>query len=195
MWHSCLVDRPSTNAAFERDQLSEALRRVAGGSRPALEDVYRRTSAKLFGICLRILPERSEAEDALQEIYLNVWRRAGSFDPAKASPITWLAALARNRSIDRLRSLRSKQADGIEGAMEIADERASAFETLEIAEDGKRMAGCLDELEARQNAAIRASFYGGASYPELAEKAGVPLGTMKSWIRRGLLKLKGCLER
>jgi RNA polymerase sigma-70 factor (ECF subfamily) len=189
------VDRPSTNASYERDQLSAALAQVAGGSRAALEDVYRRTSAKLFGICLRILPERSEAEDALQEIYLNVWRRAGSFDPAKASPITWLAALARNRSIDRLRALRSKQADGIEGAMAVADDRPSAFDSLESAEDGRRMAGCLDELEARQNEAIRASFYGGANYPELAEKAGVPLGTMKSWIRRGLLKLKGCLER
>ena len=189
------MDRPSTNASYERDQLSDALARVAGGSRPALEDVYRRTSAKLFGICLRILPERSEAEDALQEIYLNVWRRAGSFDPAKASPITWLAALARNRSIDRLRSLRAKQADGIEGAMEVADDRPGALDLLESAEDGRRMAGCLDELEARQNEAIRASFYGGASYPELADKAGVPLGTMKSWIRRGLLRLKACLER
>src|SRR6202045_4917045 len=87
-----------------RSQLVAALARVAGGDRSALQIVYRDTSAKLFGVCLRILNDRSEAEDVLQEVYLTVWRKAASFDPARASPITWLVAIARNRSIDRLRA-------------------------------------------------------------------------------------------
>ena len=95
--------RPSSTPVQERQALLAALDRVAGGSEAALAEVYDRTSAKLFGICLRILGDRGEAEDALQEVYVSVWRRAGSFDASRASPITWLATLARNRAIDRLR--------------------------------------------------------------------------------------------
>lgn len=188
------VDRSS--ASFDRDQLSAALARVGEGSQAALAEVYQRTSAKLFGICIRILGERSEAEDALQEIYVNVWRKAGSFDPAKASPITWLATLARNRSIDRKRALGSRGASApVEEALDLADDRPDALARLETAEEGSRIAACLSELEDRQNRAIRAAFYEGLSYPELASHWAVPLGTVKSWVRRGLLRLKDCLER
>ncbi len=180
----------------DRRTLSEALARVAGGSEAALQDVYRRTSAKLFGLCLRILGDRGEAEDALQEVYVSVWRRAGTFDPARASPITWLAALARNRAIDRLRaSGRPRPAEPIDAAFDIADGGEDALSRLETAESNKRLMGCVEELEARQAEAIRAAFFGGLSYPELAEREAVPLGTMKSWVRRGLLRLKACLER
>src|SRR5260370_7324884 len=92
------------DADATRSQLGAALVRVAGGDRAALRIVYEDTSAKLFGVCLRILSDRSEAEDVLQDVYVTVWRKAGSFDPAKASPITWLVAIARNRAIDRLRA-------------------------------------------------------------------------------------------
>src|SRR6266850_715523 len=91
-------------AGDNRNQLVAALARVAGGDRAALQVVYQDTSAKLFGVCLRILNDKSEAEDVLQEVYLTVWRKAASFDPARASPITWLVAIARNRAIDRLRA-------------------------------------------------------------------------------------------
>ena len=192
-----MVNPTSSSASFERDQLTLALRGVAEGSRESLAEVYRRTSAKLFGICLRILHDRSEAEDALQEIYVNVWRKAGSFDPERASPITWLAALARNRSIDRRRSLASRPAGqaGVEEALDVPDGGASALERLETAEEARRIAACLGELDERQKTAIRAAFFDGHSYPELAERWSVPLGTMKSWIRRGLLRLRDCLER
>src|ERR1700740_240397 len=90
------------DAGESRSQLSAALARVASGDRAALRLVYQDTSAKLFGVCLRILNDRSEAEDVLQDVYLTVWRKAGSFDPSRASPITWLVAIARNRAIDRL---------------------------------------------------------------------------------------------
>ncbi|HEX9954425.1 MAG TPA: sigma-70 family RNA polymerase sigma factor [Allosphingosinicella sp.] len=182
-------------ATSDRDSLSRALARVAEGSQAALAEVYQRTSAKLFGICLRILGDRSEAEDALQDIYINVWRKAGSFDPARASPITWLAALARNRSIDRRRAGGKRETASVEEAAEIPDGSADALTLLTTAEDSTRIAACLHELEERQNGAIRAAFFDGLSYPELAVRWAVPLGTLKSWIRRGLLRLKDCLER
>ena len=190
------MDSNKTSAGAARDSLSDALARVADGSEAALKEVYQRTSAKLFGLCLRILGDRGEAEDALQEIYVSVWRRAESFDPARASPITWLAALARNRAIDRMRaSGRPRPAEPIEAAARLADDAPDALSALEKDEEKDRLLGCVDELEERQSGPIRAAFFGGLSYPELAERAGVPLGTMKSWIRRGLLRLRECLER
>ena len=179
-----------------RAALSDALERAGRGEKPALESVYRATSAKLFGICLRILKDRQEAEDVLQSVYVSVWQQAGRFDPARASPITWLATLARNRAIDRLRSLkRAADFDMIEAAEDIADDGPDALAGLEAREDARRLAGCIGELENRTALAIRSAFFGGVTYSDLAERAEVPLGTMKSWIRRGLMKLKECLER
>jgi RNA polymerase sigma-70 factor (ECF subfamily) len=184
------------DADARRRQLAAAINRVAAGDQAALRLVYAETSAKLFGVCLRILGERSEAEDVLQEVYLTVWRKAASFEESVASPITWLVAIARNRSIDRLRASGSSRASlPIEAAAEIPDPGLSAVERLEIGEDQARLRDCLHELEERQSTAIRAAFLDGFTYDELAAKANVPLGTMKSWIRRGLLKLRACLER
>src|SRR6267154_5307936 len=110
------------DAEASRSQLAAALVRVAAGDRAALQTVYQDTSAKLFGVCLRILNDKSEAEDVLQEVYLTVWRKAASFDPARASPITWLVAIARNRSIDRLRSAAGgRRMDPIDAAEEGRD--------------------------------------------------------------------------
>jgi RNA polymerase sigma-70 factor (ECF subfamily) len=184
------------DAETRRRQLVAAIARVAGGDRAALRLVYSETSAKLFGVCLRILGDRSEAEDVLQDVYLTVWRKAASFDETVASPITWLVAIARNRSIDRLRAGGASRASlPIEAAAEIPDPGLSALEQLEIGEDQARLKDCLQELEERQSAAIRSAFLDGFTYEELATRNRVPLGTMKSWIRRGLLKLRACLER
>lgn len=184
------------DADARRRQLTAALARVADGDRAALRLVYEETAAKLFGVCLRILKDRSEAEDVLQDIYLNIWRKAAAFDADRASPITWLVAVARNRAIDRLRASKvARRSAPLDEAAEIADGAASAFETLDAVQDAKRLGVCLDELEARQSAAIRAAFMDGLTYDELAQRTGVPLGTMKSWIRRGLGKLRACLER
>jgi RNA polymerase sigma-70 factor (ECF subfamily) len=187
------LNQGESTAADERQRLIDALARVREGSRPALAEVYNRTSSKLFGICLRILGDRSEAEDALQEVYVNVWRKAGSFDPSRASPISWLAAMARNRAIDHVRSSGRRKHEPIELAAEIADDRASAPELIEQGQESGRLQNCLGELEQRQRTAIRAAFFEGFTYSELAERTNVPLGTMKSWVRRGLLRLKECL--
>ena len=185
--------RPDSSEA--RRRLSDALARAGRGSRSALAEVYEATSAKLFGICLRILNDRAEAEDALQDIYLNVWRKAGSFDAERASPITWLATLARNRSIDRLRAGGSRRSEPVEAALAIPDPSPDAAAALETAETGRSLAACIEELETQRAEAIRTAFFGGATYADLAERSGVPLGTMKSWVRRGLLQLRECLER
>ena len=177
-------------------QLAAALVRVAAGDRAALQLVHHDTSAKLFGVVLRILNDRSEAEDVLQDVFVTVWRKAASFDPARASPITWLVAIARNRAIDRLRaSGMSRRTEPIEAAGEVSDPAPAAGEIVEAAQEHERLERCFGELEARQAAAIRAAFLDGATYDDLSRRMNVPLGTMKSWIRRGLQKLRACLER
>ena len=188
------LDRMDEDAT--RSQLAAALARVAGGDHAALRMVYQDTSAKLFGVCLRILKDRSEAEDVLQDVYVTVWRKAATFDPSRASPITWMVAIARNRAIDRLRARGAGgRLEPIEAADAVSDPAPAAVERVELAQQHQRLARCLEELEARHSTAIRAAFLDGATYEELAARLNVPLGTMKSWIRRGLLKLRACLER
>jgi RNA polymerase sigma factor (sigma-70 family) len=188
--------RTGMDADVKRKQLAAALNRAAQGDRAALRLIYDMTSAKLFGVCLRILNDRSEAEDVLQEVYLTVWNKGSAFDEARASPITWLVAIARNRAIDRARSgAFARRSEPIEAAADVADPGVSAFEFLASAQQQERLKSCLDEIEERQSLAIKAAFMGGFTYDELAERSGVPLGTMKSWIRRGLAKLRECLER
>jgi RNA polymerase sigma-70 factor (ECF subfamily) len=178
-----------------RSLIAAALARIPGGDRAALQTVYRLTSAKLFGVALRILGERSEAEDVLQEVYVTVWRKAGEFDSGRASPMTWLIAIARNRAIDRLRANRqTRTMDPIDAAAEVADSRPIGDDILETAQTNTRLYGCLDGLAADERTALRGAFFDGNTYEELAARTGTPLGTMKSRIRRALIKLKACLE-
>jgi RNA polymerase sigma-70 factor (ECF subfamily) len=172
------------------------MQRVASGDRAALQTTYRLTSTKLFGVCLRILHERAEAEDVLQEIYLTVWQKAAGFDPARASPMTWLIAIARNKAIDRLRAGgRSRRMEPIDSAAEVVDVAPLADETLTQDEANAKLKACLGGLAENEQNALRGAFFDGNTSEELAARMNVPLGTMKSWIRRALLKLKACLER
>ena len=151
------------------------------------------TELVLYGRALGL--SHAEAEDVLQEVYLTVWRRGSSFDPSRASPITWLATLARNRSIDRLRARPNIKAVDVEDAAEVEDHSKSAPELIDASDEAKRLDGCLGQLEGQHASAIRTAFFDGVTYEVLAQRAGVPLGTMKSWVRRSLLKLRSCLER
>jgi RNA polymerase sigma-70 factor (ECF subfamily) len=184
------------DADAARSQLAAALVRVGTGDRAALRMVYQDSSAKLFGVLVRILNDRSEAEDVLQDVYVTVWRKAALFNPEKASPITWLVAIARNRAIDRLRSgaISRRMTPIDEAAMAIKDNTPGALDMVVKAEQQARLGACLGELEAKTSLAIRSAFLDGMTYEQLAERMSVPLGTMKSWIRRGLLKLRACLE-
>nr|WP_250890175.1 sigma-70 family RNA polymerase sigma factor [Sphingobium nicotianae] len=172
--------------------MTAALADVARGDRAALRLVHDLTSAKLFGVCLRICQDREIAADIVQESYLKVWQRAGRFDPAKASPITWLCAIARNGAIDWCRANRVAVAP-VEEAADIADDTPSAPEMIETRQSDARIQHCLDELGGSPAEAIRAAFFGGYTYAQLAERMKVPLGTMKSWVRRGLAQLKDCI--
>lgn len=185
-----------SDAEDRRAELVSALRNVAKGEAEALRAVYDMTSAKLFGICLRICGERASAEDVLQTVYVKVWERAGRFDATRASPITWLATIARNSSIDWRRSGATRALRDMlpeRAAFAVADDGPRADQLLMATEDGERLDRCLDELEDRTRSCIRSAFFDGSTYAELAERENVPLGTMKSWIRRGLLRLKDCL--
>ena len=177
-----------------RARLTEVLVRVGTEDRVAFRTLYDLTAAKLFGICLRICGDRQAAEDVLAEVYILVWRRAGAFEPGRASPITWLATLARNRAIDWRRAQGSRPTAPLSDAPDVADPAPLASDRLEAAGEAARLHGCLDALEDRQRTAIRTAFFDGLSYPELAQREDVPLGTMKSWVRRGLQALKRCLE-
>jgi RNA polymerase sigma-70 factor (ECF subfamily) len=178
-----------------RSLIVSALARIPAGDRAALQTVYRLTSAKLFGVTLRILGERSAAEDVLQEVYVTVWRKAADFDAARASPMTWLIAIARNRAIDRLRAEKqSRRMEPIDAAAEIADSTEGADRTLETSETNTRLHGCLEGLVPHERAALRGAYFDGNTYEDLAARMSVPLGTMKSWIRRAMIKLKACLE-
>ncbi|WP_232072220.1 sigma-70 family RNA polymerase sigma factor [Paraburkholderia pallida] len=177
-----------------RDELNLLLLDVGTGNRVAFAALYRRTSAKLFGVCMKMLRDRGEAEEVLQEVYVAVWRQAVTFDPKLASAITWLVAIARNRTIDRLRRHREEPLDEL-AEEEIVDESPSPAAIAEHSEERRRLEHCLEELPARQGSIVREAFFTGATYAELAEHLSVPLGTMKSWIRRSLLQLKACLEQ
>jgi RNA polymerase sigma-70 factor (ECF subfamily) len=184
------------SAVLTRDELATELTRTGLGDRAAFRRVYEATSAKLLGVTLRILADRQLAEDVLQDTYLTVWRKAETFDPSRASPITWLVTIARNRAIDRLRSgAGMRRSTSIDAAMEIADEAPSPARVAETSDDLRRLNDCIGELDARTGAAIRTAFIEGVTYDALATRENVPLGTMKSWIRRGLLRLRACLDR
>lgn len=183
------------NASTARAQLVEVLLRVGQEDRAALSALYTLTSAKLFGICLRICGERQAAEDVLQEVYLIVWKRAAGYEPGRASPITWLATIARNRAIDWRRAQGARTMTTIDDATPIADDRPLASDIMLAAEADGRLHRCLDQLEEKPRLAIRTAFFDGVTYAELALRLGVPLGTMKSWVRRGLARLKECVEQ
>ncbi|AUW58648.1 RNA polymerase subunit sigma [Sphingobium sp. SCG-1] len=184
---------PLSAADAARIRLVAALAQVARQDRTALRQVYEMTSAKLFGICLRISSDREAAEDILQDVYIKVWNRAGRFDADRASPITWLCAIARNTAIDWQRSSSRVVTAPEDAAHAIADDRPRADQSIEREQQSDRINLCLDELEGRQGEAIRAAFFDGLTYADLAVRMDVPLGTMKSWVRRGLQRLKGCL--
>ncbi len=159
-----------------------------------MEALYGLTSAKLFAVCKRILSDRAESEDVLQEVYLTLWNKADQFDAARGlSPMTWLISITRNRALDRLRAKRQRFS-ALDDAAEIPDLAPLADAALAARQSVERLTACLQELDARAQNAIRSAFFGGLTYDTLAKAAGIPLGSMKSLIRRGLMRLKQCLE-
>lgn len=176
------------------NNIAALIGRVALRDRAALTALYAATSPKLFAVCLRILKDRADAEDALQEVFVKIWQRADRFAAAGTSPLGWLVTIARNHAIDILRA-RKPVSDSIEESGDIADTAHDPEMESIIKGEGRRIDRCMEELESDRAKAVRSAYVEGLSYQELAERHGVPLNTMRTWLRRSLLKLRECLDR
>ena len=189
------MDVSQQQGTIEMSAEDDWLCRVAQGDRTAFESLYRATSSRLLGVCLRILPDRAEAEDVLQEAYVAAWRKAPQFDPERAKAVTWLAAIARHRAIDRLRATPALAVQTPVDLIQMQVDPSPAPSALAEADSERaRLDDCLRQLEPRRRQLIHTAFFDGATYEELAGRSGSPLGSVKSWIRRGLMQLRACLE-
>lgn len=178
---------------MHEDALATLLQAVARGDRDAFDALYRACAPRLFGVCLRLLTDRPESEEVLQEVFVSIWAKATQFDPGRSSGMAWLVTIARHKAIDRVRS-RTSPLDPIEDSTGAIDPAASPLQVVEAADERMQLDLCLDQLEERRRNLIRTAFFEGATYEALAARTGSPLGSVKSWIRRGLAQLRTCLE-
>ena len=182
-------------------RLATLLSRVALGDQAAFGEFYEKTSSHLYGVALRILRDPSAAEEILQEAYVNVWHHAGSYEAAKSQPLTWLTTIVRNRCFDQLRrreldTVNLTNADDDDApAYDPPSDAPSPTAMLLAGAEARSVRACVDTLDAGPKQAIALAFYHGLSHAELAAQLREPLGTVKSWVRRGLEKLKSCLDR
>ena len=184
--------------------LSQLLARTGLGDRAAFASLYEQTSSHLLGVVLRIHRDRAQAEDILQEVYVNVWRAAKSFDAAQSQPLTWLTSIARNRAIDSLRRTNTQpqlQTNFSNPDQEdsdvydiVASDAPGPLDLLSRASDARALSSCMEGLSPQQRQSVALAFFDGLSHAEVAYSMRQPLGTVKSWMRRALLTLKGCLE-
>jgi RNA polymerase sigma-70 factor (ECF subfamily) len=179
-------------------KLAALLARTALADQAAYAELYRLTSSHLYAVALRILREPALAEDMLQEAFVSIWHHAGSYTAEKAKPQTWLASIVRNRCLDQLRRREpdtvTMTRDDDETDMEFQGQGPTPVELLLAGAEAHSVRGCVDALEGGQKQAIALAFYQGLSHGELALHLHQPLGTVKSWVRRGLERLKQCLE-
>ena len=179
-------------------RLAQLLARTALADQAAFAELYRLTASHLYGVALRILREPAQAEELLQDAFVNIWHHAGSYAAAKAKPQTWLAAIVRNRCLDQLRrrtpATVTMTRDEDESDMEFEDIGSTPEELLLAGADAHAVRTCVDRLEGGQKQAISLAFVRGLSHAELADHLRQPLGTVKSWVRRGLERLRQCLE-
>ena len=182
--------RHMTNSATT--DIADLIARTALRDRAAFRDLYTRTSAKLFGVTLRILKDRAEAEEALQEVYVKIWQRADRYVSGGYSPISWLVAVARNHALDELRA-RKPVNDDIDAAIDLADGGPDPEQASIQSSERAQIEGCLATLESDKADCVRGAYLDGYSYEELATRHGVPLNTMRTWLRRSLIKLRECL--
>jgi len=176
-------------------QLAALLARSGIGDRNAFASLYQHTQAKLFAVALRIVRERHLAEEVLQDAFVNIWNHAAQYATARSAPMTWMTAVVRNRALDLVRRPNLEVQDEDEVfTVNLQDERAGPDDQLESARDQARIERCMKGLDEEQRQTISLAFFHGLSHSEVADHLRRPLGTIKTHIRRGLMKLKGCLE-
>jgi RNA polymerase sigma-70 factor (ECF subfamily) len=188
-WESALQRQAQTAAS----DLSALLRRVAARDRAAFSALYDVTSAKLYGVVVRILHRRDLADDVLQEVYIRIWERAVDYDGGKGSPIAWMAAIARNRALDEVRRKAPVSIEDAPETLEVVSDEPSPLDNLNQSQDMQRLARCLDGLEPDKRDMVVLAYRQGLSREELAERYGRPVPTIKTWLRRSLAQLRDCL--
>jgi RNA polymerase sigma-70 factor, ECF subfamily len=183
------------DSQVEPSPLAHLLSATAARDQRAFKDLYGASSAKLYGVVLRILRDREQANEVLQEVYLRIWQHAADYRPDKGSPMTWMIAVARNRALDRRRARPPElPLDEIHELEDQSGDRPNPLDGVTGAQ-ARALSHCLGELESRQRQCILLAYTEGYTHAELARRLDCPLGTVKSLIRRGLLRLKECLER
>jgi RNA polymerase sigma factor (sigma-70 family) len=181
----------------ERDaRLADLLARTALADQRAFAELYQLTSSHLYAVALRILRQSASAEEVLQESFVSVWNHAGSYVAARSQPLTWLTSIVRNRCLDQLRrrEVDTVTIDEEDEGMMLHDDGPTPLEMLVSGADARAVKACVDALEAGQKQAVALAFYRGLSHAELAAHLHEPLGTVKSWVRRGLERLRACLD-
>jgi RNA polymerase sigma-70 factor, ECF subfamily len=180
-------------AMLTQAELVGLLAAIAKQDVAAFERLYEATRAKLYGVLLRILGRPELAEEVMQETYLKVWRMAGKFDPTIATPITWMVALARNRAIDIVRKKGEISIEDAPQALEIAADTPTPLARREMTEELRRLLSCLGKLDPEKQRILLLAYYSGWSRDQLAKKLDIPVNTIKTWLRRSLLEIRGCM--
>jgi RNA polymerase sigma-70 factor (ECF subfamily) len=182
----------------DRRHLVNLLGQVARGDRAAFQDLYQRTSAKLYGTALRILVDEAQARDVLQEAYVKIWQKAADFNPDYASPVTWMVTIVRNRALDEVRRVKpvSMTAMGGEDGEEFdfAAESEHPLDGRERSEALRQLMDCLGGLDEERRQVVLLAYYRGLSREELSRRFGRPVPTIKTWLHRSLTQLRGCLQ-
>ncbi|MFG6176003.1 sigma-70 family RNA polymerase sigma factor [Halomonas sp. THAF12] len=184
---------PSPSSAAPGDRLAGLLQGVANRDRQAFARLYEATSAKLYGTVLRILRERGQADDIVQEVYVTIWQKAAQFETGRASPIAWMVAIARHAAIDELRRRPKAPHEPEETLDQTPSDDLGARELAEHDQDARQLHACLEELEANRRDMVRLAYLDGWSRAELAAHFEQPVNTVKTWLHRALKQLKGCL--
>jgi len=175
------------------DELVGLVAAVAKGDQGAFERLYAATRAKLYGVVLRILRRADLADEVMQDAYLKIWRSAGEFDPQLATPITWMVAIARNRALDLVRKKSETSIEDEPAALEAASEVANPLERHETTDQLRRLLVCLDALETERRELILLAYFAGFSREQLAARFAAPVNTVKTWLRRSLVRIRECL--
>ena len=183
-------------AKMGSDTLGALLQATAGGDSQAFARLYDQTAPQLFGLALGILKRRDWAEEALQDAYTRIWRSAHRYDAAKGTGISWVVTIARNTALSTLmRRPRDEFAGNADDMAQMPSGDSDPMQRSMQLSDARQISGCLDELDGDQKSSILLVYYEGLTQKEVADRLNKPIGTVKSWIRRGLIRLKGCLDR
>lgn len=184
-----------SNSHDPQSKLQKLLHGCAQGRHADLKSLYQMTSANLYSVCLRILKDQGLAEDCLQQVYISVWRSAGSYNASKAKAKTWLNTITRNQALDILRRNRHQDLhDGDDAIDTLEDESAGQEQQVSHLQDSAHLHRCLAEIPPEQRQCLELAYFDGLSHQGVADATQVALGTVKTWIRRGLARLQTCMN-